>query len=64
MMKLEEIRQKAKEMGIKTGKLRKAELILAIQEAEGNFPCFGKAVNGECDQLACLWREDCLQKPE
>jgi hypothetical protein len=64
MVKLEEVRQKAKDLGIKTGKLRKAELIRAIQEAEGNFPCFGTPENGECDQLECLWRDDCLQKAE
>jgi len=63
-MKLDDIREKAKAMGIKTGKLRKAKLIHAIQEAEGNTPCFGKAVNGECDQTECLWREDCLPQQE
>lgn len=59
MVAITEIKKKAKEMGISSGKLKKDELILAIQKAEGNFPCF-KTSAGECEQNACLWREDCL----
>ncbi len=58
-MKVTDIKAIAKSMDIKPGKMRKAELILAIQEAEGNFPCFGTA-EGSCDQIQCIWREDCL----
>ena len=32
----------------------------AIQRAEGNFDCFGTAVDGVCDQDLCMWREDCF----
>lgn len=59
-MKLQEIRAIAKQYQIHSGGLSKAELIQQIQRQEGNFDCFGTACDGECDQLACLWREDCF----
>jgi hypothetical protein len=58
-MTVKELRAIAKDMGIRTNKLRKAELIRAIQLAEGNFDCFGRAED-YCDQLHCLFRRDCL----
>jgi len=58
-MKMTEIKKIAKDMGIKPGKMRKAELIRAIQQQEGNFPCFMTA-EGHCDQMDCCWRDDCL----
>jgi len=58
-MKMQEIREIAKEKGVKAGKMGKTELIKTIQRAEGNNDCFaGNNVSG-CDQLNCLWREDC-----
>lgn len=58
-MKMPEIREIAKEKGVKAGKMSKTELIRAIQRAEGNNDCFtGKNVSG-CDQMNCLWRADC-----
>ncbi|HFQ13347.1 MAG TPA: SAP domain-containing protein [Gammaproteobacteria bacterium] len=59
-MLMQQIRTIAKQHGIKAGKTKKADLIRKIQQVEGNYACFGTASNGECDQLACLWREDCL----
>lgn len=59
-MNMTQIKAKAKELGIKPGKMRKAELIREIQKAEGNFECFGTADNS-CDQMDCCWREDCIQ---
>jgi hypothetical protein len=38
----------------------KAEIIRGIQLAEGNFDCYASAAEGECDQGACRWRDDCL----
>ena len=40
--------------------LDKAALIRKIQLAEGNFDCYARAGEGECDQSECLWRKDCL----
>ncbi len=58
-MKLTDIRKIAKNMGLKTGKVRKADLIKKIQETEGNFTCFQSALDS-CDQESCCWRSDCL----
>ena len=59
-MKLADIKDYAKQRGVRSGKMNKAELIRAIQVHESNSPCFGTAVDF-CDQLQCLWREDCLK---
>ena len=59
-MNVQEIRGIAKQMGLAPGKKPKLELVRLIQSTEGNFECFATAVNGECDQLGCLWRKDCF----
>ncbi|MDH5393920.1 MAG: SAP domain-containing protein [Gammaproteobacteria bacterium] len=59
-MNMQEIREVAKHFGIKTTHLSKAKLIQSIQISEGNFSCFSSAVDGECDQTACIWRDDCF----
>ncbi|MDD2271264.1 MAG: SAP domain-containing protein [Desulfuromonadaceae bacterium] len=59
-MKLEEIKEIAKQHDIKVGKLKKAELIRAIQSAEGNEVCFESDKAAECGQDECLWRVDCV----
>ena len=58
-MNMEEIRRRARDVGVKPRRLRKADLIRAIQRAEGNFDCFGSASTW-CDRLDCCWRKDCL----
>jgi len=58
-MKLEEIKEIAKQHNIKVGKLKKAELVRAIQMAEGNDACFESGRSADCGQQACLWRSDC-----
>jgi hypothetical protein len=59
-MNMQEIRVKAKEFGIKTSRVSKMDLIHSIQLTEGNFNCFASAVEGVCDQLQCIWRDDCF----
>jgi len=56
---VKKLRTMAKDLGVGTSKLQKAELIKTIQLAEGNFDCFGTAVD-YCDQGDCLSRVDCL----
>lgn len=56
---MEEIRQKAKQMGIMGKKYTKADLIRKIQIEEGNQPCF-KSAKDSCEQMDCCWRKDCL----
>jgi hypothetical protein len=58
-MKLEEIKEIARQLNIKVGKLKKAELVRAIQLAEGNYVCFESGHASECGQAECLWRSDC-----
>lgn len=58
-MKIDEIKQIAKQHHIKVSKTTKSDLVRAIQLAEGNAPCFGSKSSMECGQSNCLWREDC-----
>ncbi len=58
-MKVQEIKEIAGKLGLKTGKLNKGGLIRSIQTAEGNIPCFGTGKAAVCGQSTCLWREDC-----
>ncbi len=58
-MKLEEIKEIAKQHDIKVGKLKKADLVKAIQAAEGNDTCFDSGKASKCGQAECLWRADC-----
>lgn len=58
-MKLEQIKEIARQHSIKSGKTKKVELIRAIQKAEGNEPCFDTDKAALCGQKSCLWREDC-----
>jgi hypothetical protein len=62
-MQMQEIREIAKAHGLKSARLSKVALVRLIQSSEGHFDCFATAVEGECDQLGCMWREDCLGKP-
>lgn len=58
-MKLSELKELAAQRGLKTDKLKKAEIIRAIQGAEGNATCFDTGAVAECGQINCLWKEDC-----
>ncbi|MBI5483521.1 MAG: SAP domain-containing protein [Deltaproteobacteria bacterium] len=58
-MRLEEIKEIARQHNIKPGRLKKADLVQAIQTAEGNEACFATGKASQCGQHACLWREDC-----
>jgi hypothetical protein len=57
-MNMKEVKEKARTLGLKPGRLRKADLIRAIQTAEGNPPCFQTAQD-DCDQTGCCWRDEC-----
>lgn len=58
-MKMEEIKEVAKGLGVKPGKMKKADLIKEIQKAEGNVDCYNSGNKESCGQDACAWREDC-----
>ncbi len=57
---MSEIKAKANYLGITPGKMKKPELIHAIQIAEGCTPCFGRS-NGQCSNTDCCFMKDCLK---
>lgn len=59
-MGMPEIRIKAKALGIKSGKMKKADLIHTIQIAEGCTPCFGRS-GGQCSYSDCCFMTDCFK---
>ncbi|MHC4722109.1 MAG: SAP domain-containing protein [Planctomycetota bacterium] len=59
-IKMPQIKAKAKNLGITLGKMKKAQLIHAIQQAEGYTPCFGTS-NGQCSSYDCCFMQDCLK---
>ena len=61
-MRIQDIRSIAKKKGVSSARLKKSDLIRAIQKAEGNFDCFGTAAAGFCDQADCAWQADCLKE--
>lgn len=63
-MRMDEIRAIAKAMGLRTARMNKTTVIREIQKAEGNFDCFATPVDGQCDQMLCRWRQDCLKSAE
>jgi len=58
-MKLTDVQDKARRLGINPKKLRKADLIREIQKGEGHQPCF-QMYGFECEQEECCWRKECL----
>ena len=59
-MKITDVKKKATELGINPGKMKKADLIRAIQAKEGYTACFGKGTPS-CPYLDCCFREDCFE---
>jgi hypothetical protein len=60
-MKLKDTQEKAKAVGAKvTSKMKKLDIIHAIQTAEGNVPCCQSAIAPVCAIADCLWRQDCV----
>jgi hypothetical protein len=58
-MNMKEIKTIAAERGVVPGKLKKAELVRAIQKAENNPECFMIGMLDQCVEYDCLWRGDC-----
>ncbi|HUU04587.1 MAG TPA: SAP domain-containing protein [Patescibacteria group bacterium] len=61
-MKLTQIRKYAGEKGVNSGKMKKVELIRAIQAAEGNPTCYGGERKSYCPEKKCLWEIDCKKE--
>jgi hypothetical protein len=58
-MKIEEIREIAVKNGIKPGRMKKSDIVRAIQQSENNISCFDSGDSERCGQPLCLWRPDC-----
>jgi hypothetical protein len=59
-MKLPEVRENIKALGLILRNMKKADLIHAIQRKEGYTPCFGRPT-GQCPYIDCCFRDDCLR---
>ena len=59
-MRMSEIHKIAKKLGIKSFGKKKIDLIREIQEKEGNIPCFRTDRVNHCNEINCLWRDDCI----
>jgi len=58
-MKMADIKVKAKKLKMKNiSKMKKNELIWAVQQAEGNSDCFTRIP--DCGLTDCCFRDDCL----
>ena len=60
MMKLTDVKTKARMLGITNPSSDRTEMIRQIQTYEGYSACF-KSKN-KCDQMKCSWRDECLKK--
>lgn len=60
MMKLAEVRSKAKQLGIVDLPADRTELIRKIQQYEGFTPCF--KTRTKCPEMKCSWRDECLKR--
>jgi hypothetical protein len=59
-VKIQALQVMAKKMGINTFRMKKAEIVRAIQRSENNTDCFSTPRVDHCGELLCLWRDDCL----
>jgi len=64
MMKYNEIQKMAKNRGVNTFQMKKKDMIMAIQRSENNIECFGSPRVEHCQELTCLWRDDCVSLNE
>lgn len=62
MVKMNDIKAIAAKFDIKPGRMKKADLIRAIQDAEGNPQCFATDRILNCPETNCYWREDCASE--
>ena len=59
-VKVSELKERAEALGLTVGKMKKVELVHAIQQAEGYAPCFGES-EGSCIYTDCYFMHDCLK---
>jgi hypothetical protein len=59
IMKMQDVKKKARMLDMQPSKMKKADLIRAIQSKEGNPTCFDTGKDF-CNQTECCWKDDCL----
>ncbi|MBA3027516.1 MAG: SAP domain-containing protein [Desulfobacteraceae bacterium] len=59
-MNINQVRQAAKQMNVKTVGMNKTDIIRAVQRAEHTYDCFATQRVDYCNENKCLWREDCF----
>ena len=59
-MKFQEIQKIAKKMNINTYRMKKADIVQAIQKKENNIECYGTNRVEYCGEEQCSWRSDCI----
>ena len=57
-MNMNKIRSMAKKLDINPEAMNRTDLIRAIQQKEGNVPCF-RTDPPSCTQGDCCWRNEC-----
>jgi hypothetical protein len=60
-LSMNDIKIKARGLGINPENMQKMDLIHSIQRAEGNTACYGKSNNGRCPYTNCCFRKDCFK---
>ena len=60
-MRTSEVRAKAKLLGIEPGKMKKTELVRAVQKAEGATVCFATG-RQDCPYKDCCFWSDCMEE--
>jgi len=60
-MKMQEIQEMARHIGIRVSGRTKSNLVREIQRKEGSFDCFGTA-RYFCDQDCCCFKSDCFKE--
>jgi len=58
-MRFQDIQKMAKDMDVSTYRMKKTDVIRAIQQAENNIDCYGTERVVTCQEHACLWKSDC-----
>ena len=59
-MRVQEIREIAKDIGIGTYRMKKTDIVRTIQREENNIECYGTERVDICQEEACLWKSDCM----
>lgn len=57
-MNIKQVRELAKDKGVKTGRLSKVKMVQLIQQVEGDFNSFASAINGYFGQTSCIWQTE------